>query len=304
MIRPRPFYFLRRAVLNLWGAPLPAAVTAATIAIVVFLFGAFLLTGQNTYQALVGWAGAGDPLVVYAKRGLPAAQTAALARRIESVPEVARARVTPPEEGMRELDGMLGSDADVLEGIDAATVLPAAISVGLRDSSLDAATVGSLAARLRHFEGVEMVDSELVWVERFAKLGRALRWIGAGWGAILGFGALLVIGNSTRLAALTRKDEIEVLRLVGASEAFIIVPFFIEGALQGLFGSAIGLGLLAAAFFGLRSMLAGDALLGALPIGLHFLEPWLAGLLMVAGPLLGAIGAVGSARRFLSGIEL
>ena len=251
MIRPRPFYFLRRAVLNLWGAPLPAAVTAATIAIVVFLFGAFLLTGQNTYQALVGWAGAGDPLVVYAKRGLPAA-----------------------------------------------------ISVGLRDSSLDPGTVGSLAARLRHFEGVEMVDSELVWVERFAKLGRALRWIGAGWGAILGFGALLVIGNSTRLAALTRKDEIEVLRLVGASEAFIIVPFFIEGALQGLFGSAIGLGLLAAAFFGLRSMLAGDALLGALPIGLHFLEPWLAGLLMVAGPLLGAIGAVGSARRFLSGIEL
>ena len=49
--------FLRRAVLNLWGAPLPAAVTAATIAIVVFLFGAFLLTGQNTYRALVGWAG-------------------------------------------------------------------------------------------------------------------------------------------------------------------------------------------------------------------------------------------------------
>jgi len=304
MIRPRPFYFLRRAVLNLWGAPLPAAVTAATIAIVVFLFGAFLLTGQNTYRALVGWAGNGDPLVVYAKRGSSAAEVATLARRIETLPEVARVRVTPPEEGMRELDRVLGDDADVLEGIDAATVLPAAISVGLRDSSLDGGTVQLLAARLRHFEGVETVDSEIVWLERFANLGRALFWIGAGWGAILGFGALLVIGNSTRLAALTRKDEIEVLRLVGASEAFIIVPFFLEGALQGLAGSLLGLGLLAGAFFGLRSLVADDAFLGTLPITMEFLEPWLAGLLIAAGPLLGAIGAVGSVRRFLSGIEL
>jgi cell division transport system permease protein len=295
---------MRRAALNLWGAPLPAAVTAATIAIVVFLFGAFLLTGQNVYHALVGWAGEGDPLVVYAKRGLPAAEVAALARRIEGLPEVARVRVTPPEEGMRELDRVLGGDADALEGIDAAAVLPAAMSVGLRDSSLDAAVVESLAARLRHFDGVEMVDSGTLWLERFEKLGLALRWIGAGWGAILGFGALLVIGNSTRLAALTRKDEIEVLRLVGASEAFIIVPFLLEGALQGLFGSAIGVGLLTGAFYGLQSLLVGDGLLGTTPIQLHFLEPRLVVALMIAGPLLGAIGAVGSARRFLSGIEL
>jgi len=304
MIRPRPFYFLRRALLNLWGAPLPAAVTASTIAIVVFLFGAFLLTGQNTYRALIGWAGGGDPLVVYAKRGLSAAQIAALARRIEGLPEVARVRVTPPEEGMRELDRVLGKGADVLEGIDAGTVLPAALTVGLRDTSLDAAAVESLAARVRHFDGVEMVDSEIVWLERFDKLGRALRWIGAGWAAILGFGALLVIGNSTRLAALTRKDEIEVLRLVGASESFIVVPFFLEGLLQGLAASAIGLGLLAGAFFGLQSLTAGGAFLGMLPITLEFLEPSLAGLLMAAGPLLGAIGAVGSVRRFLAGIEL
>jgi cell division transport system permease protein len=304
MRRPRPFYFLRRALVNLWGAPLPAAVTAATIAIVIFLFGAFLLTGENTYRTLVGWAGEGDPLVVYAKRGLPRDDTEALARRIEGLPEVSRVTITLPEQGMSELRRVLGADADVLEGIDPSGVLPPVISVGLRSTSLENGTVELLAARLRHYEGVDSVDSEAAWLERFARLGKVVAWVGFGWASILGFGALLVIGNSTRLAALTRKDEIEVLRLVGASEGFIIVPFFLEGALQGLAGSVAGIGALALAFFGLRSSLAGDPFLGAFLGGLHFLEPWVAGALGASGPLLGAIGSVGSARRFLRGIEL
>ena len=304
MRRPRPLYFLRRALVNLWGAPLSAAVTAATIAIVVFLFGTFLLTGENTYRALIGWAGEGDPLVVYAKRTLPVAEVKALARRIEALPEVARVRLTLPDEGLTELRRVLGDDADVLEGIEPASVLPAAISVGLKGTSVEDGTVDLLAARLRNFEGVDSVDSELVWLERFAQLGKVLTWVGVGWAAILGFGALLVVGNATRLAALTRKDEVEVLRLVGASEAFIIVPFFLEGALQGLAGSVVGVGLLAVAFFGMQSLLAGDPFLGALLVGLEFLDTPLAVALLAAGPLLGAIGAVGSARRFLRGIEL
>jgi cell division transport system permease protein len=304
MSRVRPFYFLRRAWSNLRGAPLPAAVTAATIAIVIFLFGAFLLTGQNVYRALVGWAGEGDPIVVYVRRGLPAAASQTLARHIQALPEVARVDVTSPEEGMKDLRRALGEDADVLEGIEAGDVLPAAISVGLRGSSLDRETIGLLAARLRHLEGVESVDSETAWLERFARLARLLLWVGLVWGAILGFGALLVIGNSTRLAALTRKEEIEVLRLVGASEAFIVVPFFLEGAIQGLAGSLLGLGALATAFFGVQGSLAGDPFLTPFLGGLRFLAPpGIAGL-VVAGPLLGAIGSVGSARRFLRGIEL
>lgn len=304
MRRPRPFYFLRRAGANLRGAPLPAAVTAATIAIAIFLLGAFLLTGENTYRALVGWAGEGDSLVVYTKRGLPVPASEALGRRIGALPEVSRVRVTLPDEGLNDLRRALGAEADVLEGIDAREVLPAMISVGLRDSSLDRDTVGLLAARLRHFEGVDAVDSETAWLERFAKLGRLLTWAGLAWAAMLGFGALLVIGNSARLAALTRKEEIEVLRLVGASESFIVMPFFLEGAIQGLVGSALGLGTLAAALFAVQSSLGGDPLLAPFLGGLRFLGPRSLVGLAVAGPLLGAIGSAGSARRFLRGVEL
>lgn len=304
MRRIRPFYFVRRAAANLRGAPLPAAVTSATIAIAVVLFGVFLLTAENAYRALIGWAGEGDALIVYAKLGSTQAATEALAHRIRALPEVARAEVTSAEQGMSDLRRALGDDADVLEGVDPREVLPTAISVRLQESSLDRDAVGALSARLRHFEGVSSVDSELAWLERFATLGRVLLWGGIGWGAILGFGALLVIGNSTRLAALTRKEEIEVLRLVGASESFIIVPFFLEGAIQGLAGALLGVGVLAGAFFGLQRMLGSDPFLTPFLGGLQFLDPRSVGALAVAGPLLGAVGSVGSARRFLRGIEL
>ncbi|HSD10799.1 MAG TPA: permease-like cell division protein FtsX [Candidatus Binatia bacterium] len=303
MRRLRPFYFVRRALANLRGAPRPAAVTASTIAIAIFLFGAFLLFGETLYRTLIGWAGEGDPVVVYARRGLPPAATEALARRIEKQPEVARVRVIPPAEGLQDLRRTLGDDANVLEGIDA-DVLPLVLSVGLRGATLDPTSTQLLVARIRQFEGVEAVDSQVAWVERFATLGRWLTWAGVGWALILGFGALLVIGNSARLAALTRKEEIEVLRLVGASETFIIAPFFIEGAVQGLAGSLLGTGALAAAFFGLERSLADGSFLSSFTPPLVFLEPPSIAALLVAGPLLGSIGSASAARRYLRGVEL
>jgi len=304
MRRFHPFYFLRRALTNLRGAPRPAAVTASTIAIAIFLFGAFLIFSENVYRVLVGWAGEGDPLVVYAKRGLAPAATEALARRIESLPEVARVHLIPPEEGLKELRRALAGEADTLEGIDAREVLPAVLTVGLRDPTLDATATELVASRIRRLEGVDTIDSQTAWVERFAALSRWLAWASFGWAAILGFGALLVIGNSARLAALTRKDEIEVLRLVGASEAFIIVPFFLEGTIQGLAGSLLGVSALAAAFFALERSLDGSSLLARFTAGLGFLEPRLLVVLLVTGPLLGAIGSASAARRFLRGVEL
>lgn len=304
MKRPRPLYFLRRTLANLRGSPLAAAVTATTIAIVIFLYGAFLLTGDNTYRALAGWASEGDPLVVYSRPGLAAPAAEALARRIESLPEVGRVKLITPDAGLEDLKKALGGDADALEGIDARAILPSVISIGLRDASLDGEIIDLLATRLRNFEGAGSVESETAWLERFRKLSRLLFAIGLGWAAMLGFGALLVVGNSTRLAALTRREEIEVLRLVGASDAFIVTPFFLEGAIQGLAGSVLGLAALAAVFFGIQGSLSGDPFLAPFLGGLHFLGRPMIALLAAAGPLLGAVGAAGSARRFLAGVEL
>jgi cell division transport system permease protein len=304
MRRIRPLYFLRRAAANLRGAPRPAIVTASTIAVAVFLFGAFLLFGENGYRALADWATRGDPLLVYAKKGLSAAATDALAKRIGSLPEVGRVRVISPEQGLADLRGALGAEAELLEGIDARDVLPAVISVGLRGEHLDQVTAGAVAQRLGELDGVASVDSQTAWLQRFAKLARVLAWIGVAWGAILGFGALLVIGNSTRLAALTRKDEIEVLRLVGASDGFIIVPFFLEGGIQGLAGSAAGIGALGLAFVALQRTLGADPFFAAFVGGARFFDGRLLAALFAAGPLLGAMGSAGSARRFLRGVEL
>ena len=148
------------------------------------------------------------------------------------------------------------------------------------------------------------MESEAAWRERFGTVVHLLTWTGVTWAAILGFGSLLVIGNSARLAALTRKDEIEVLRLVGASDSFIVIPFFLEGAIQGLAGSALGVGALSAAFYFLRHSLGADSFFAPFVAALRFVDPRASAALLAAGPLLGALGSAGSARRFLRGVEL
>lgn len=241
---------------------------------------------------------------MYTERKPSSAAVDALARRISSLPEVARVRVIAPDEGMKDLRRALGEDAQVLEGIDAREVLPAVLSVAVAAPYLEPAAIDSLAGRLRRLDGVAAVDSVTGWLERFAKLAAALTWVSAGWGTILGFGALLVISNSTRLAALTRKEEIEVLRLVGASEGFVVMPFFLEGAIEGMAGAVLGVSALAAAFYAVRHALEADPFFAPFLAGSRFLEPRLLTMLLVAGPALGAIGSAGSARRFLQGVAL
>ena len=300
----RPFYFLRRALRSLRGAPVPAAVSAATVAIAIFLFGAFLITARNLYRAAVGQAGTGEAVTVYGRAGLDAAGVGALARRIGAMPEVDGVRTVAPEEGLEELRGLLGEDAVLLDGVAAAEVVPAAFLVRVRPGEDGAAAVQDLARRLGRLDGVESVESEALWLERFSAVVRAGRWIGASWAVLLGAGALLVVSNTARLAALTRREEVEVLRLVGASDSFILRPFLWEGIVQGAAGSLIGLLLLGGAFSLIADALAADPLLSRMLGSGGFLGPVEIVTLAAAGPLVGGLGSLGSAARFLRGVPL
>ncbi|MGH7857861.1 MAG: cell division protein FtsX [Candidatus Binatia bacterium] len=302
--RPRPFYFLRRALRNLRGAPLPALLSAATIAIAILLFGLFLLSGQNLYRLLVGWAGEGEPLTVYAARDLDAADLDRLEKRIRELPEVGRVQRILPGEALADLGRMLGDDAELLAGVEPREVIGPILSVALRERGAGSQEVLGLARVLRRLDGVEDVESATVWLDRLSRIVRISLWFAAGWGVVLGLGALLVISNTARLAALTRREEIEVLRLVGASDGFIVLPFFWEGALQGLAGSVLGVGLLAAALALVRVSLAGDPLFSPLLPELRFLDPATTAGLFAAGPVLGGLGSIGSAMRFLRGVAL
>jgi len=170
---------------------------------------------------------------------------------------------------------------------------------GVRTAS-DAAKVESLAAQLKSLPGVEYVQIDSAWVKRLAALMHVLRLALLFLAATLGVVVVAVIFNTIRLQVMTQRDEIEVCRMFGATDAYIYRPFYYTGALLGLCAGAAALGAVAIALHPLNDAIADFARLYAsefrlAPLGLPSTVAMLAS---SAG--LGLVGALLSVRRHLA----
>jgi cell division transport system permease protein len=160
----------------------------------------------------------------------------ALAARIKRDPRVLSLRFVPRDEALREIGGVQG----VTELVAALgrNPLPDGFVVSAANESVE-----PLAAELAKLPGVAHVQADALWARRLAslaRLGRAALWLLAG---LLGAALVAVTFNTIRLQILTQREEIEVSKLLGATDAFVRRPFYYAGLLQGLAGGAIALGL-------------------------------------------------------------
>lgn len=170
---------------------------------------------------------------------------------------------------------------------------------GVRDSA-GAARVETLAAQLKALPGVEYVQVDSAWVKRLAALMQVLRLALLFLATTLGVVVVAVVFNTIRLQVLTQRDEIEVCRMFGATNAYIYRPFYYTGALLGLVAGATALGVVAASLYPLNDAIAGFARLYAsefrlAPIGMTTTASLLA---ISAG--LGLFGALLSVKRHLA----
>ena len=168
------------------------------------------------------------------------AEAEALGKRLRADPRVATLRFVPREDALRELQTVEGF-SELIAALGR-NPLPDAFVLGT-----DAAAVDALAADLAKFPGVAHVQADAVWARRLAALAGIARlglWLLAG---LLGTGLVAVTFNTIRLQILTQREEIEVSKLIGATDAFIRRPFYYLGLLQGLAGGAVAVGIVAAA---------------------------------------------------------
>jgi cell division transport system permease protein len=273
------------------------ALTAGIMALALFVVGAFMLIEINLEKLLRGW-GAQIQIIAYLKENTTEESAAALLQRVQTLPEVERARYVSREQAWRDFHTALGSQAGLLEGLPR-EVLPASIEISLREGFRDSADVESLAGRLRQHEELASVEYPSVWIER---LGLAILWLQwAKWffAAALFLAAFFVVGSTIRLAAVARKPEVEIMQLVGASEELIQAPFVIEGMLQGLAGAALALAGLAGAFALIESELAFASGWLAPLAAPRFLDGERMLMLVAAGVFLGVAGSVTALRRFV-----
>ncbi|ABS24924.1 ABC transporter permease [Anaeromyxobacter sp. Fw109-5] len=226
----RPLRAARRALESMARGPYVALVGAATVFVAVFATGLFAGALGGAERLLAAWAGE-VRLSVYLAPGadLERARAAAVAlapgRRVEAVPS---------EVALSRLAESLGAEAHLLDGVGPGA-LPDAVEIEAPGISLLDAR--ELAARLRAVPGADDVDYGTAWLEgleRFVTRARAAGFVLFG---ALALATAILVSNTLRLAVFARREEIEIMKLVGATDAFVAAPFLLEGLLQGLLGA-------------------------------------------------------------------
>lgn len=170
---------------------------------------------------------------------------------------------------------------------------------GFQDAS-DAARVDVLAAQLKALPEVEYVQVDSAWVKRLAALLHVLRLALFFLGAILGTVVIAVVFNTIRLQVLTQRDEIEVCRMFGATDAYICRPFYYTGALLGLFAGTAALGMVALALHPLNDAVADFARLYASEFRLAALDLTTVIALLTISAGMGVFGALLSVKKHLT----
>ena len=262
-----------------------------SLAVAFVCLASALLVVVNLHAVELRWKRAGR-ISVYLRDGMPDEQLQTLKRAVEQTPGVLSSKYVSSADARKDMvdDGLSGSLAAL-----PVEAFPASIEVSLESEAGDA-DVAAIADKLRGVPAVESVETYQRWTDRVSALVRG----GVAASAVLALVVLAavvsVIGSTMRLALHRRRIEVEVLKLVGATDRFVRRPFLVEGAAQGALGALASLGLLGVLYLIVRGRFDDQLglLLGVSPTFL----PWEITAGMIAmGAVLGAGSAFAGVRR-------
>ena len=237
---------LREALLTFRRAPLLSVLSVTTIAFSLFVVGLFGLVAVNLQQALREVAERVE-IVAYLLPGTPVETVTLASKDIEAFPEVQSAAYVTEDQALARARAELVEFRDVLRELER-NPLPASIEVKLKPGFRDADHVNDVAERLRGFGFVDDVRFGRDWVEKLDRLRQIAAAVGIAVGAAFAVVAIIIIGTTIRMAVLQRSREIAIMRLVGATDGFIRRPFLLQGAIKGMLGGLVAIGLSYAAY--------------------------------------------------------
>ena len=232
---------LREAFLTFKRAPLLSVLSVTTIAFSLFVIGLFGLVAVNLQQALNQLAERVE-IVAYVLPGTPVETSTLAIKDIEAFPEVQRATYVSEDDALARARSELTEFRDVLRELER-NPLPASIEVKLKPDFRDADHVNAVADRLRGFGFVDDVRYGRDWVEKLDRLRQIAAAVGLAVGGAFAAVAIIIIGTTIRMAVLQRSREIAIMRLVGATNGFIRRPFLLQGAIKGMLGGLVAVGL-------------------------------------------------------------
>jgi cell division transport system permease protein len=275
---------VREALTASRRAPLLSILGVVTIAFSLFAFGLFGLVAINIRTAL-DQVEERVEVRAFLDDSTEIESVAAAMKDIGEFPEVVRVEYVSKEQALARARKEMGEFADVFE----AGVLPASIEVYLRSGMRDPTTVKSVADRIRTYHFVDDVRYGEEWVAKLYRLRNIATVAGVALGIAFAAVAIIIIGATIRMTVLARAKEISIMRLVGATDMFIRLPFLIDGLVKGVLG-----GLLALFFVWVANRVVNEYFIQTI-----FFDRELIFLGVVGGAFMGVLGSLVSVGRHL-----
>jgi cell division transport system permease protein len=297
MIIRRFGYFFYQAIRNFQESLVPSLVSIATITISLFILGAFLIILGNLHGAL-NQLGQKIQIIAYLQKDISEEKLNNIKNQLRALGEIESLQYISPDEALLRLRKSMEGQEGILEGLEH-NPLPPSFEIQLKKAYRTAPAVQLMARRLNKISGIEDVSFGQKWVERFNTFMGVVQILGSAIMAFLILAVIIIVANTIKLTVYARNDEIEVMRLVGATNSFIRAPFVLEGMIQGFAGAALAVAIL---FFFYQTLTASiDTASMAINWGLNifFLSPNAILGILLGGMCLGTFGSFISLVRFL-----
>lgn len=282
-------YFFREALRRIWVARRTSSVAIAMIALALTTLGAFLLVSENLTAAIDRWQGKSKVTVFFAPEASPAGINA-VRSLLENDPTLRNHAFVSREEAMARFREGFAGLAGVVDDLDE-NPFPPSFEVEVTSEVVARSEFNRRMSEIRAMPEVEEVQFDWLWVAKLRRLVRMINTAGMIIGGILAVAAAFMIANVIRLTMYAHREEVEIMRLVGATERTIRGPFLIEGLLQGIMGGVLAVLVLYGAWEGTKYFVNQQGASLWTSIFLTFL-PWQKSLALIAGGM--TAGLIGS----------
>lgn len=287
--------FFKRAIEDIFTNRFLNFVTIITISLAILIASGFILFFVNTSDLIDSWK-KGLRIMAYLKPGIHGMDLEKLKATIQSLEGVQALRYISKQEALDRLKSQMEHQSSLFENL-AANPLPDSFEIRMAASADSWQKIESLAAQIASLNPVDDVEYGRKWVGRFIRIVSLFRLAGYAMGALFFMATVFIVANTIRLVIYSRREEVEIMRLVGATDRFIKMPFYIEGILQGAVGAIIGLALLFIAFYLISSGVSQGFFPGLFNI--QFLSPAIIGMIVLSSMLVGWMGCYISLKQFL-----
>ncbi|MCL4467992.1 MAG: ABC transporter permease [Deltaproteobacteria bacterium] len=215
------------------------AITIITIAVAFFILNIFFIIYNNVNSVLGEWKGR-IRIIAYLQDGLSGGELTSLENRIKNTSGIKSIKYYSKQDALSQFREELKGQAGILNGVSA-DVLPAYLTITVQESVLNNNSIDKLAAAIKRVPGVSDVQYGAQIAQKVSGILILVKMLGIGIGGFMLFAIFIIVSNTIRISIFSRKDEIEIMKLVGATNLFIEIPFMLEGMIQVLAGTGISI---------------------------------------------------------------